>query len=246
MDFTLAFLRIRKLLSALRTRQTRRALRLGVAPSIEHLALLRHISPSSVVDVGANGGQFALAVRAVAPAASIFCFEPGKVAFGRLTLVFADDPKVKLFRSAIAPEIGRMRLNVTEADDSSSLLPVGDTQARVFGTLVNTVEEVEAGPLDTFISRDAIRSPALLKIDVQGFEGEVVTAARGLAEFFDWIYVECSFAELYTGQSLAPDIIRDLEKLGFELAGVYNQVTAQGFAALQADLLFRQRRSSPL
>ena len=48
----------------------------GVAAGIEHTAVLRNLTCETVVDVGANRGQFALAARHYFPNAEIFSFEP--------------------------------------------------------------------------------------------------------------------------------------------------------------------------
>lgn len=55
----------------------RRALWYGVAPSFEHLSMLRGLGTlKTIVDVGANVGQFALISHHVHPAAQIHSFEP--------------------------------------------------------------------------------------------------------------------------------------------------------------------------
>jgi hypothetical protein len=59
--------------------------------------------------------------------------------------------------------------------------------------------------------------PALLKIDVQGFELPVLRGAEQTLRSFDQILVEASFAELYEGQALFPDVSHHLEEHGFHL-----------------------------
>ena len=58
-----------------------------------------------------------------------------------------------------------------------------------------------------------IAAPALLKLDVQGFELPALEGCEGVLDRFDWVYVECSFMELYAGQPLiaagAP-LLRDI------------------------------------
>lgn len=241
LDFHTARLRARKLAAALTSAPGRRALRLGVAPAIEHIPLLRTLNPAVVVDVGANRGQFALAARRAAPGARIICFEPGRRAHEILERVTSDDPRVRRVRAALAREPGELALQVTAEDDSSSILAVGGTQAELFGTRVVAEETVPAGPLDQFVGAEELTPPALLKIDVQGFEHDVLLGAASLLPRFRWIYVESSFVELYLGQMLAPELIVFLAQAGFDLAGVFNQVEAAGIGAVQADFLFARR-----
>ena len=83
-----------------------------------------------------------------------------------------------------------------------------------------------------------IAAPALLKLDVQGFELQAPASCEGLLERFAWVYVECSFVELYAEQSLADEVIAWLRERGLRLAGVYNMAYDDRRRAVQADFLF--------
>ena len=67
-----------------------------------------------------------------------------------------------------------------------------------------------------------IAAPALLKLDVQGFELPALEGCEGVLDRFDWVYVECSFMELYAGQVFADAVIAWLRERELRLAGVYN------------------------
>ncbi|RMF15981.1 MAG: FkbM family methyltransferase, partial [Alphaproteobacteria bacterium] len=187
----------------------RRALRLGIGAAIEHVPSLKAMGPmTTVVDIGANRGQFALAARHVWPGVRIFSFEPldgPAECAGRL---FAHDDKFRLYRAAIAPQAGVATMHVAARDDSSSLLPIGEAQTKIFpGTEEVATVEVETGPLDVFLKARDIEPAALLKLDVQGFELEVLKGCEPLLDRFAAIYVECSFLPLYEGQALADEVI---------------------------------------
>jgi hypothetical protein len=129
---------------------------------------------------------------------------------------------------------------VSRRDDSSSLLPITKAQDRLFpGTAEARTESISIGRLADFVATNRIKSPALLKLDVQGFE---LSALQGCEDFvcrFEWLYVECSFAELYEGQALAEEVIAWLRPRGFSLNGVYNMSYDGDGRAIQADFLFR-------
>jgi len=240
-DLATTLLRGRKLLAALRSPLGRRALSSRVAATIEHMDLLRTLAPASIVDVGANRGQFALAALYAVPGVRLVCFEPGRRAYETLRRTVGDHPRVRTVKAAIAEQAGELVLNVTEADDSSSLLPVGEAQAELFGTRVAAHETIEAGPLDAFVAAAELEAPALLKVDVQGFERGVIAGASSRLACFRWVYIESSFIELYVGQMLAPELVTVMEAAGFELAGVFNQVGSRQIPAIQADFLFARR-----
>jgi hypothetical protein len=127
---------------------------------------------------------------------------------------------------------------VSAADDSSSLLPIGERQLAEFpGTQEARQLDVPVVTLDDVID-EGLAGPVLLKIDVQGLELDVLRGAGDALSSLDTIFVECSFVELYEGQALADEVIAFLFSHGFRLAGVHGLATGQGGQTLQADLLF--------
>jgi FkbM family methyltransferase len=218
----------------------RRALVLhGVAAGVEHEALLRILEPVSVVDIGANRGQFALAVRGCRPTAKIASFEPLPSACATFRRVFADDAAVTLHPVAVGRHSGPAVIHVSGRDDSSSLLPITDQQAQLFpGTAEVRTETATLRTLDECLGPADIVSPALLKVDVQGFELEVLKGCESVLQGFNHVYVECSFLELYQGQALADAVVAWLRDKGFRLSGCYHVHYDKIGRAVQADLLF--------
>lgn len=231
----------RKLLSILSGRNALwfKALGLGVAASVEHSSVLHNIDCRTVVDIGANRGQFALAARHHFPKAKIFSFEPlpePALLFGR---VFSSDSAVVLHNVAIGPNAEQCTMHVSGRDDSSSLLPISSLQEKIFpGTGEVESVNVRVAPLHDFLRADDVASPALLKLDVQGFELEALLGCESFLSGFDWIYCECSFVELYTGQKLAADVIDWLANRSYRLKGMYNPAYDRDGQTVQADFLF--------
>lgn len=217
--------------------------RLGVAPSLEHRRVLGLIAPQLVVDVGANRGQFALAARHAYPTARIVSFEPLPAAAALYRAVFAGDQRVKLVESAMGPRLGEAIMHVSARDDSSSLLPISAKQDDLFpGTAEAAVRTVRVTRLaEHLTAEDTTAGPALLKLDVQGFELDALRGCEDLLAHFAWVYVECSFMELYVGQAFADAVIAWLRERTFTLRGVYNMTYGPDGAAVQADFLFERR-----
>jgi FkbM family methyltransferase len=228
-----------KLLICLSNSQYRAGLFQGIGAAIEHDSYFKNSNFRTVVDAGANCGQFSLVMRRNFPDAKIFAFEPLSGPAEKFKALFVRDPETKLFNAALARKSGSMTINVSASDDSSSLLPISDLQERTFpGTAQATTQEIMAGPLSDFVNESEIQRPALLKLDVQGFELEVLKACGCLIDIFDEIYCECSFFELYTGQALAPEIIGFMSEMGFTLKG-FNNVNYDDFGkTVQADFIF--------
>jgi len=239
MKLSLLLTRLDKLIQLLGSRDLQRALvRYRLLAGAEHRQVVRS-NLATVIDIGANRGQFTLAVRRWAPSARIIAFEPLTGPADRFRRVFRGDSMVTLYRAAIAPEAGEGTIHVSGCDDSSSLLPIGAMQQRLFpGTGEVRTETVPVGRLSDFVSANEIISPAMLKLDVQGFELEALRGCEDLLTNFTFVYVECSFMELYQSQALADEIIAWLRGQSFRLRGVHNVCYDRNGQAVQGDFLF--------
>ena len=193
-----------------------------------------------MVDIGANRGQFALAARAIS-GAQVVSFEPLPEVAALFQKVFSDDPAVKLYVAAIGEKAQRKLIHLSARDDSSSLLKIGEAQSKFFpGTQEVGTLEVEVGPLEKFLTGEEIVRPAMLKLDVQGYELQALAGCKSLISNFDYVYCECSFVELYKNQKLAGEVIDYLRSLGFSLSGMYNPSYDHDGNCIQADLLFKK------
>ncbi|TRX01776.1 FkbM family methyltransferase [Candidatus Methylobacter oryzae] len=197
----------------------------------------------TIIDIGANRGQFALAARQWTSKAHVVSFEPLPGPAAVFRRVFTGDSHVVLHQAAIGPEPAIQKMHVSARDDSSSLLPISPLQATLFpGTEEIATTEVRVAPLDEFVSAADLQSPAMLKLDVQGFEFDALRGCESLLGHFEWIYCECSFVELYSKQKLAAEIIDWLSCRGFHLIGMFNPAYNDRGQAVQADFLFSRNR----
>lgn len=217
----------------------RRGLMHGVGAAIEHRRQIAALELATIVDVGANVGQFTLLATALFPRARVIAFEPLAGPAARFARLFAGNARIMLHRAALGPADAKASMHVSRAADSSSLLPIGGLQAEIFpGTEEVGTEQVTVAPLERFVAAADIVAPALLKIDVQGYELEVLRGAAPLLDRFTWIYVEASFQRLYEGQALAGEVAGFLGRHGFVEAGRYNLMRDAGGREVQADFLY--------
>lgn len=223
----------------------RTLLRHRVAAAAEHCIILRHLGDiRTIVDIGANRGQFALAARRCFPFAHIISFEPLSTPAEVYRSIFNSDSRAKLHQAAIGTQFGERAINVSRRDDSSSLLPISAVQESLFpGTKKAGTAVIQIGPLSAYVASEAIEGPALLKVDVQGFELQALVGSDERLEQFAWVYVECSFVELYEGQAFADEVIAWLRERGFCLRGVYNMTFDDKGRAIQADFLLERAKN---
>ncbi|MGE3297370.1 MAG: FkbM family methyltransferase [Porticoccaceae bacterium] len=239
--FTNLTAKARKLAGILAVPAWRAALlRHRVAAGVEHARVLRNLGPArTVVDIGANRGQFALAVRHCFPDAAIVSFEPLPGPAAGYRAVFAGDGRARLVEAAIGPESGTATIHLSARDDSSSLLPITAQQNELFpGTAEAGTATIRVLRLADALPAADIAAPALLKLDVQGFELQALAGCEEVLERFAWVYAECSFQELYAGQAFADEVIAWLRERGLRLAGVYHMAYDERGRAVQADFLF--------
>ncbi len=222
-----------------------RALSIGVAPTVEHCALLRTLSIDGILDVGANRGQFTLACQLTRPDVPVVAFEPIPAEAVTYRRVHARRHLVKLIESALGESRGTAALHLSQSADSSSLLPIGKKQTDLFhhteeiGTITVPVQR-----MDDLTAHWAGRCRQLLKLDVQGYELNVLRGAVATLKCCSYVYAECSEVALYDGQALRTDVEAFLKEHGFVRSGRHNELWAEG-ELIQADYLFSREGSVP-
>ena len=196
-----------------------KALAYRVAPSIEHFEILEDIKFDYVIDVGANRGQFALLATLLNPNVKVMCFEPIPSEFKVLTNIFSKNKNVTAQDVAIGNQKdGQGVLHISNWKDSSSMLPIGELQETYYpGTSEVDSINVKLTTLDSAAEDVKIPKNTLVKIDVQGFELQVLQGAVSTLKKVQFVLVESSKVELYEGQALFSDVDQFLTQHGFGL-----------------------------
>jgi len=233
--------RARKLWAVAKVPAYWRGLRHGVAAAVEHETAALDHQYRTVIDVGANRGQFLLVAARRFPQAALIAFEPLPGPRQVLRKAMLPSRPVRLFEEALSDKAGTATFHISRADDSSSLLPIADAQVSTFpGTDEVAQVSVQLARLDEVLTTIDLETPILLKIDAQGGELGVLEGAAGLLPGIVTVLVECSFAELYEGQPSAGDIVRFLYSQGFALHSVGSVTTTIDGRSVQADLVFER------
>jgi FkbM family methyltransferase len=244
MNIKLLYLRLYKLISIFTSLKLSTAfISQKVFATVEHRPILQMASWLTIVDIGANKGQFSLASRYWAPNAKIISFEPLPKPSSIFSNLFKSDPNVLLHQVAIGPNLELKTMHLSAQMDSSSLLPMSDLQVKLFpGTYEVGTVQIQVGRLCNYIASRDIISPALLKLDVQGYEIKSLEGCTELIGMFDYVYVECSLVELYLGQKLASHVISFLQNKNFSLTSINNVYYDADGLAVQGDFLFKNNQ----
>jgi FkbM family methyltransferase len=173
----------------------------------------------TVLDIGANVGQFGATMRRGGFTGRIVSVEPLGDAFDELRARAAADGNWSAERAAVSDRPGSLTMNVSQNSVSSSALPILERSTTAAPqTAYVATEEVAATTVDDLVARHGIDpATALLKIDVQGYEAAVLAGAADTLERFAAVRTEMTLVPLYEGQSLLPEMIEFFGRHGFDL-----------------------------
>jgi FkbM family methyltransferase len=193
----------------------------------------------TVLDIGANTGQFANRVNEILPSVKIISFEPIKKCFDEL-LINTKSINVTAFNIALGQENTQQEINISAHSPSSSLLKMADLHTEVFaGTNFVEKETITVKKLDDLFNELNVDGKFMVKIDVQGFEDRVIKGGIESLKKADSILIETSFEELYEDQLLFDGIYQLLTGIGFIFKGNVTQaINKKDGRILYAESLF--------
>lgn len=174
-----------------------------------------------VLDVGANCGQYANFLRESGYLGRIVSFEPLSDAHSRLLILSQKDPRWEIApRVALGDREGEITLNISSNSQSSSVLPMLDAHRKASPESVYLGSEiVPLRRLDT-LAQNYIKSDdkaIFLKIDVQGFEKQVLEGADRVLPLVTAIQLELSLVCLYKDQILFEEMLEILHQMDYNL-----------------------------
>jgi FkbM family methyltransferase len=194
----------------------------------------------TLVDVGANVGQFARGFLQQRPGSLVYSFEPLEDCFHELQKGMAGVPGFTAFNVALGDSEGEVDFYRSKSSASSSLLPMGTAHKELFPfTSEITSEKVTLRTLDSFFGSITIRGGLLIKIDVQGAEARVLGGGRRLLDRADAVVAEVGYFSLYDGQATIGTISGALAEHGLTFMGFVDQyVRPSDSLPVYGDVLF--------
>ncbi|MFE0105754.1 FkbM family methyltransferase [Streptomyces sp. NPDC059009] len=182
--------------------------------------LLREHGVGVVLDVGAHTGGYGAGLRSHGYRGRIVSFEPVAEHHRRLAARAARDRAWTTRRLALGAAPGEAALHVAgNAGASSSLLPMLERHARAAPDSAYVRQErVEVGRLDA-VWDEVVRpgERVFLKLDVQGFERQVLDGLGARVADCAGLQLEMSLVPLYAGGVLYRELLDWAEERGFAL-----------------------------
>jgi FkbM family methyltransferase len=210
--------------------------------------LVRQYGVDLVLDVGANAGQYATAMRRdVGYLGRMISFEPVRAPFALLERAAQRDAQWEALNYGLGARIETVDINVAGNSFSSSLLNMlpahlaSAPESRYTGTekiQVNTLDSVFPGLVQ------GARS-VYLKIDTQGLEKQVLEGGRHSLGSIGTVQLEMSLAPLYEGEPLFPEMHAFLAELGYRMVAVETGFMDDASGELlQIDGIFRRNQAT--
>lgn len=213
-----------------------RQLRLPEIPVALKRLSRQGFSPSLIFDVGAYRGDFARICKTIWPTARVACFEPQQSILPELRRYALETPQTEVFDYLLGAE-EKTEVTFYEAETASSVLlekngPIHPTTKYKMRTVQSVIES------------NTNRAPDLLKLDVQGFELEVLKGTYKYLEEIRVILIELNFLDLHEQVPLMAEVTAWLAERGwvaFDICGLTRRPLDD--ALWQADFLFVPEQS---
>jgi FkbM family methyltransferase len=190
-----------------------------------------------IVDVGSNAGDWAADVLWLRPDAQLTCIEPDPRLARSLRERFASRPGVDVLETAVGEQAGTIDFRIMEDSVFNSARAPAAGVAAHYPATFRVVETIPV-PVQTL---DALlpgtERIALLKIDVQGYEREVLAGAARTLGRSDHVLMEVNFRPHYEGEADFFELTRLMQQHGFSI-GNYSEPKGGRKQALYADVLF--------
>jgi len=197
-----------------------------------------------LIDVGgAEGLQLKWMLRAdrITPV----IFEPIRPEAEAVRKTISRIPGAQVIENALAHTAGTRKLHVAAAAGCSSLREPNFSVLNRYsiGNIFKTVAEREVlcTRYDELFRKRIVPAPDAIKIDVQGFEYEVLLGFGHLLETCLGIELESQFYPLYRDQKLLSDIVAYLDQFGFALRALRQLPNFDG-EFVECDAFFTKRR----
>ncbi|MBX3380686.1 MAG: FkbM family methyltransferase [Phycisphaeraceae bacterium] len=216
---------------------------LQVIPTMRHLDMptrLRHLAslgfvPKVIFDIGAARGEWSRLVHTIFPDARLVGFEPNQREKPALDALKREFPGFDYKLGFLGPR--RETVRYADENTQTSIL----SESRLSGTAT-----AEMYVLDELIASGEIPNPDFMKLDVQGFELEVLKGAESTLKAGPALLLEVNFVEFLPGVPLFEDVLKFMSERDFVLHDVMGLVRRQSDDALWFMDIFFLKRDHPL
>jgi FkbM family methyltransferase len=196
-------------------------------------------SPDTIIDVGAYKGEWTRMAHRIYPDAEILAVEPLREKREQLQTLAESVPEVQ-YEAALLGAETKQNVPFHVNKTVSSVLPESEgTDASRESRTLTTLDHVTEG--------SPFSQPDLLKLDVQGYELEVLRGGERILETHppELILMEVSLIEINEGAPLGADVVEFMSRTDYRLYDICSFMRRPYDDALwQIDALFVHEESA--
>jgi FkbM family methyltransferase len=183
--------------------------------------LLKFIEPKYLCDIGANAGNWTYVLSQMSPTLEhVVFFEPQSQYQEKLQSLSLPGVSKVIYHCGLGEREDKLLIKGGTA--SASFLD-SEQQNKYFPNSISQnqqdMEEVEIRILDAIYASDNLPIPDVIKLDVQGFELEVLKGSMNLLKKSKYLVIELSFRQFYREQPYLWEIIKLLEENKYIMVG---------------------------
>jgi FkbM family methyltransferase len=178
---------------------------LGVPSTEAALARLKGLGfePTTIIDCGANVGEWTRMCKRLWPAASVLMIEPLPQCEVPLARLVAEFPDVRYERSLLGASV-LPTVPFHCCDTASSVLLEHEAEHPTIDMPMTTLDRCSAGA-------------QLLKLDVQGYELEILKGGTRALSSAEVVVLESNLLDLHIGVPLVHEVLQFMAEHGFAL-----------------------------
>jgi len=159
--------------------------------------------PATVIDVGANVGEWTRMCKRLWPKASVLMIEPLPECEATLARLASELPGVRYQRALLGAD-HRATVSFHCCDTASSVLPEYEAEHPTLEMSMTRLDDCSAGA-------------QLLKLDVQGYELEILKGGQKVLSSTEVVLLEGNFLDLHVGVPLAHEVLQFMAQRDFVL-----------------------------
>ena len=165
---------------------------------------LRNLNIDKIIDIGAHKGEFLEKMLKIEKVNLFYAFEPQKDIFDFLNKKFSSNDKITLLNYALDKEIANKKLQINKFSMTSSLAEINEKS--LYLKLKNFLTRSKSNFVDEYevqtntvdnVFKDVNLEKTLLKIDVEGFEMNVIKGSKIKLKEIPYILIENQFGNHY-------------------------------------------------
>lgn len=185
---------------------------------------LEKLDIKTIIDIGSNRGQFINQISKLLPGRKIYAFEPIKECYDAL-LINTKKFDVTAHNTALGNINGESEINVSSNFVSSSILKMEEVHNTQYPDSNYVKKEtIKISRLDDVMKQYNVAKNVLIKIDVQGYEEQVLSGGHDTVESGIAVVIETAIKPMYEGQWMFDQVYQYFTSKGYVFMGFSDQI----------------------